>query len=83
MKNLSIMQDILSKLNPIFARVFEDDSLEITEESSARDIDKWDSLRHVLLISEIEKAFDTQFELDEMIGFQNVGDIARALEKKV
>lgn len=76
------MQDILSKLNPIFIRVFEDENLKITEQSSARDIDKWDSLRHVLLISEIEKAFDTQFELEEMIGFQNVGDIARALEKK-
>ena len=77
------MQDILNKLNPIFARVFEDETLQITEESSARDIDKWDSLRHVLLISEIEKAFNIHFELEEMIGFQNVGDIARALEKKV
>ena len=76
------MQDILNKLNPIFARVFEDETLQITEESSARDIDKWDSLRHVLLISEIEKAFNIHFELEEMIGFQNVGDIARALEKK-
>ncbi|MCB0589298.1 MAG: acyl carrier protein [Phaeodactylibacter sp.] len=77
------MQDILNKLNPIFARVFEDETLQITEESSARDIDKWDSLRHVLLISEIEKAFNIHFELEEMIGFQNVGDIARSLEKKV
>ena len=77
------MQDILNKLNPIFARVFEDETLQISEDSSARDIDKWDSLRHVLLISEIEKAFNIHFELEEMIGFQNVGDIARSLEKKV
>ena len=76
------MQDILTKLNPIFARVFEDETLQITEDSSAKDIDRWDSLRHVLLISEIEKAFHTRFDLEEMIGFQNVGDIARALEKK-
>ena len=50
--------------------------------TSAEDIDNWDSLTHVLLLHEIEKTFNIQFELEELISFKTVEDIIKALASK-
>ena len=49
--------DIMKKLNRVFREVFDDASLKITEKTSAKDIDEWDSLMHITLIAEVEDAF--------------------------
>lgn len=72
----------ISKLNDVFRRVFENNKIQISENTSAKDIEKWDSLNHFVLISEIEKTFQLNFELDELLEFKNVGDIIRAIDKK-
>ena len=46
--------DIMKKLNHVFREVFDDASLKITEKTSAKDIDEWDSLMHITLIAEVE-----------------------------
>jgi len=77
------MEDILKQVNTIFNRVFDDDKLKINMNTSATDIDSWNSLNHVLLIAEIENHFNIIFELDEMIVFKNVGDIVNAIQHKI
>lgn len=76
--------EILKKVNDIFKEVFEDDSLVITEQTTANDIEDWDSLMHITLISAIEQAFGFKFAMKDVIGMQNVGemlDILSAVKK--
>lgn len=74
--------EILEKLEEIFRDVFDDEEISITEETSAEDIEDWDSLMHISLIMAIEGNFDTKFAMDEVISFKNVGGIVDALEKR-
>ena len=53
--------EIFSKLHEIFLDVFDLDELELTDETSANDIEEWDSLSHIQLIVAIEKAFGIKF----------------------
>ena len=76
--------EILKKVNDIFKEVFEDDSLVITEQTTANDIEDWDSLMHITLISAIEQVFGFKFAMKDVIGMQNVGemlDILSAVKK--
>lgn len=77
------MSKLLEEVNEIFKEVLENATLEINMETSAQDIDNWDSLNHVILIAAIECKYDISFELDEMINFKNVGDILTAIKSKV
>ena len=49
--------EVLSKLTVIFRRLFSNESLALTNELTAKDVGGWDSLSHMLLITEIESAF--------------------------
>lgn len=77
------MEKLLTEVNLIFREVLENDTLQINTETSAQDIDNWDSLNHVMLIAAIESKYNISFELDEMIEFKNVGDILNAVNSKI
>ena len=84
MEKIMERTEILKKVNDIFKEVFEDDSLVITEQTTANDIEDWDSLMHITLISAIEQAFGFKFAMKDVIGMQNVGemlDILSAVKK--
>jgi acyl carrier protein len=66
----------------IFREFFRDDSLVITAETSAKDIDGWDSLAHITLIVTIEKKFGIKFRLAELHEVQNIGDILKLVNAK-
>ena len=67
--------EIFKKLNEIFADVFDDDSIVVTEETSAKDIEDWDSLTHITLISAVEDEFDIKFAMKDVLGMKNVGEM--------
>jgi acyl carrier protein len=66
----------------IFRDFFRDDSLVITSETSAKDIEGWDSLAHITLIVTIEKKFGIKFKLAELHEVRNVGDILTLINAK-
>jgi acyl carrier protein len=66
---------IYSRLSLIFEDVFDEDSIEVTPELSARDVDGWDSLTHIRLILTVERAFQVKFTTSEIGKFENVGDL--------
>lgn len=74
--------DIMKKLNLVFREVFDDETLRITEKTSAKDVDGWDSLMHITLIAEVEDAFHVKFSMKEVTGMQNVGEMASIIERK-
>ncbi|MCM1234685.1 MAG: acyl carrier protein [Ruminococcus flavefaciens] len=75
--------EIFEKVKDLCRVVFEDDGLEVTCETTARDVETWDSLTHVVLISEIEKAFEVKFKLDEIQKARNIGELVNIVESKV
>lgn len=76
-------QEIKEKLNKIFIEVFDDDSIEISDSMTAMDIDDWDSLSHITLISTIEEKFDVKFKFDEITSLKNVGEFISCIESKL
>jgi len=66
----------------IFRDLFQDKSLAIHTETSAKDIEGWDSLAHMTLIVAIEKKFGIKFKLTELQDVCNVGDILALVKAK-
>ena len=76
-------KEIFSKLNEIFIDVLDLDEVELTEETSANDIEEWDSLSHIQLIVAIEKAFGIKFTSLEIMKWRNVGEMVNSMEEKL
>lgn len=68
-------EEILKKINDIFHDVFEDDSIVVVEETTADNVEDWDSLMHITLISEVESAFGFKFQMKDVVGMKNVGEM--------
>lgn len=75
--------ELWEKINAICRDVFEDDELEVFENTTAADVENWDSLTHLSLIHEIETEFKIKFTMGEIQGFQNVGELVDTLERHV
>lgn len=73
---------MLERLQKVFRAVFEDERLSISESTSAKDIRMWDSLTHLELIAAVEAEFGIKFSFNEVMQFNNVGDMLRTIEKK-
>ncbi len=67
--------NVIEKLLPIFQNVFDDDELIITNLTTAKDINGWDSLAHIRLIVAIEKSFQLRFSANEISKLENVGEM--------
>jgi len=76
-------KELLIRLKEIFRKVFGDDSLVITEEMTANDIHQWNSLSHMILISEIESSLEIKFKLKELNKMHNVGDMINIILAKL
>ena len=72
----------MGKLEEIIAKVFELDISQIEKEMTPADIEMWDSLSQLDLISTIEKEFQIKFEFDEIFTVVKIGDIYNLLSKK-
>ncbi|CAN5286030.1 acyl carrier protein [soil metagenome] len=73
-----MMQDI----NEIFRDVLDNNDLVIKRETTANDVEEWDSLTHIQLLVALEKRFKIRFSSSEMQKFQNVGEMADAILQK-
>ena len=76
-------QEVLDKVTDIFRDVFDDESIVIGEATTAQDIEDWDSLTHITLISEIENEFGFKFAMKDVLGMKNVGEMLDIVEKEL
>ncbi len=67
--------DILEQISEILKDVFGDNSLKITENTTANDIAKWDSLNHITIMMSIEDQFSIEFDMEKMHTLKNIGAI--------
>ena len=76
------MQDLMGRLNVLFQDVFDDDDIKIVQETTAADVDNWDSLMHVTLMLAVEKRFGIRFTSSEVASLQTVGELVDLLQTK-
>jgi acyl carrier protein len=76
------MSSTLDRLTEVFQDVFEDDDLVIARETTAADVEEWDSLMHVTLVVNVEREFGLRFKSSEVSALQSVGDLVDLIERK-
>ncbi len=75
--------EIKERLTDIFRDVFDDDSIEINDAMTAKDIEEWDSLNHINLIVAVEGAFKVKFTTKEVTNLANVGEFIALIAGKL
>ena len=75
--------EILEKHNEVFHDVFDNNDIVVTEQTNANDIEEWDSLIHITLISAVEDEFDVSFDMKTVVSMKNVGDMIDAIEEQI
>ena len=76
-------QQIFDAVQNIFRDNFDDDSLVLTRETTADDIEDWDSLEQINLLTAIEKKFNIKFKLADVRGLKDVGDLLDLVARMV
>ena len=72
----------MSKLQEVFREVFDNDEIEINENTVAEDIEEWDSLAHVQLTEKVQSVFGVKFSAKEMNSWDDVGEFVDSIISK-
>ena len=75
-------QEIYDRLNEVFRDVFDDDEITVNEDTTADDIEDWDSLEHINLISAVEDEFGIRFKMGEVSSMKNVGEMVEIIKAR-
>lgn len=75
--------DTLKQLEELFKEILDNDHIRLSEETTANDVEEWDSLTHIQLIVEIEKKFNIRFSSKEIRKWNNVGEMLDSVCQKL
>lgn len=75
-------KELLEILNGIFRKVLKRDNITLTESTTAHDVEGWDSLTNMVLLTEIEKKLGVRFTFREIVKLKNVGDLCQTILNK-
>ena len=76
-------REVFDRLNRVVREVFDDETIRVTPKTTADDIDDWDSLEHITLISAVEREFRMKFKMGEISSMKNVGEMARIVTERM
>lgn len=74
---------LLKQINEIFIDVLENPTIILKEDTSAADVEEWDSLNHIQLVVAIEKRFKIKFSTPEIQRWKNIGDLCDSVNSKL
>ena len=69
-------EEVFVRLNEVFRDVFDDESITVTDATTADDIEDWDSLEHINLLAAVEQEFGMKFNMGQVVSMKNVGEMA-------
>lgn len=72
-------ESVLTDLKKIIEEVLDEHGLDIKEETTASDVEDWDSIMHIEIIVEIEEHYGVKFQTKQIEDFKNVGNIITAI----
>lgn len=76
-------EEVYESLNEVFRDVFDDDEITVGDETTADDIEDWDSLEHINLVVAVEKKFSIKFNMGEVNSFKNVGEMVDIIMQRI
>lgn len=76
-------QEILKQVKQIFIGVLDNKDIVLNEETTANDVEEWDSLTHIQLVVAIEKHFNIRFTSSEIQKWKNIGDLLNSISAKL
>lgn len=76
-------QEIFNQVQDIFRDILDNEDIVLTSESTAKDIEEWDSLSHIQLIAAIEKHFKVKLTSKEILSWKNVGEMVECIVSKL
>lgn len=71
--------DVLKKLESTFREVFDNDEIRLTDDTTAADIEEWDSLTNIRVLIQIEQDFDISFSSSDIADIPNVGELVNLI----
>jgi len=75
--------EILKTVNDIFIDVLDDENVVLTYETTANDVEEWDSLNHIQLVVAIEKQFGIRFTSQEIRSWNNIGELIGSISNRI
>ena len=75
--------EILKEVNKIFINTLDNSEILLTNETTANDVEEWDSLTHIYLMVAIEKYYKIRFTTKEIQSFKHVGELCDCIQKKL
>ncbi|GHT03276.1 acyl carrier protein [Bacteroidia bacterium] len=76
-------QEILSQVQDIFRDVLDEENIHLTDETTANDVEEWDSLTHIQIIVAIEKKLKIKFTSKEILSWKNIGEMVETIQSKL
>lgn len=68
-------EQVYETLNEVFRDVFDDESIEVDDDTTSDDIEDWDSLEHINLLAAVEQEFGVKFNMGQVNTMKNVGEM--------
>lgn len=65
------------RIAEVFNTVFQLPPEELTDTLTPQDVAGWDSLGHVRLVTQLQEQFGVEFEVDEIMRMETVGEIKK------
>ncbi len=75
--------EVHKRLTAVFRDIFDDPSLQITDQTTADDVADWDSITHINLITAVEQEFKVSFSTKDVKSLKNVGDFIGLIASRV
>ena len=76
-------EEVFERLNAVFRDVFDDEDITVNDQTTANDIEDWDSLEHINLMAAVESEFGIKFSMGQVVTMKNVGEMADIILQKV
>ena len=75
--------ELFNGVQDIFRDIFDEDDMVLKDKTSSDDVEEWDSLNHINLVSAIEKEFEIRFSLGELMALKDVGSMIDLMVEKL
>ena len=75
-------EEAFERLTNVFCDVFDDDTIELTEETTADDIEDWDSFEHINLVVAVEEEFGFKIPMGKTVTMKNVGEMVEIIKAR-
>ncbi len=76
-------EEILNKIRKSFTKILEHSNFELNDNTTADDIDGWESATHIMIITDIEETFNIKFKLMDLMSMENIGDLVKSIKSEI